>query len=55
MILDRKLIGVLDQGAGMLILFESNEENKAYEAALGLIHNMGKVVDALYHKAKNLT
>jgi 26S proteasome regulatory subunit N6 len=55
MILDKKLAGVLDQGAGMLILFESNEENKAYEAALGLIQNMGKVVDALYHKAKNLT
>lgn len=55
MILDKKLAGVLDQGAGLLILFESNEDNKAYEAALGLIQNMGKVVDSLYHKAKNLT
>lgn len=55
MILDKKLSGVLDQGQGLLVIFESNEEDKAYEAALGLVQNMGKVVDALYHKAKNLT
>jgi len=55
MILDKKLAGVLDQGAGLLVIFDSNEEDKAYEAALGLIQNMGKVVDALYHKAKRLT
>jgi len=55
MILDKKLSGVLDQGQGLLVIFESNEEDKAYEAALGLIQNMGKVVDALYSKAKNLT
>jgi len=55
MILDRKLAGVLDQGAGLLVIFESNAEDKAYEAALGLVTNMGKVVDALYHKAKNIT
>jgi len=55
MILDKKLAGVLDQGQGLLVIFESNEEDKAYEAALGLIQNMGKVVDALYHKAKNIT
>lgn len=55
MILDRKLAGVLDQGAGLLVIFDSITEDKAYEAALGLIQNMGKVVDALYHKAKRLT
>jgi len=55
MILDKKLSGVLDQGQGLLVIFGSSEEDKAYEAALGLIQNMGKVVDALYHKAKNLT
>ena len=55
MILDRKLAGVLDQGAGLLVIFESMEDSKAYDAALGLIQNMGKVVDALYHKAKRLT
>lgn len=55
MILDRKLAGVLDQGAGLLVIFDSVEEDRAFEAALGLIQNMGKVVDALYHKAKRLT
>jgi len=55
MILDKKLAGVLDQGAGMLIIFDSVAEDTAYEAALGLIQNMGKVVDALYHKAKQLS
>jgi len=55
MILDKKLAGVLDQGAGLLVIFEQMEESKAYEAALGLIQNMGKVVDALYAKAKHLT
>ena len=55
MILDQKLAGVLDQNAGLLIIFDSVQEDKAYEAALGLIQNMGKVVDALYHKAKRLT
>lgn len=55
MILDRQLNGVLDQGAGMLVIFDTVQEDKAYEAGLGLIQNMGKVVDALYHKAKRLT
>lgn len=55
MILDRQLNGVLDQGAGMLVIFDTVQEDKAYDAALGLIQNMGKVVDALYHKAKRLT
>ncbi|CAL8074213.1 unnamed protein product [Orchesella dallaii] len=55
MILDRQLNGVLDQGEGMLVIFDTIQEDKAYDAALGLIQNMGKVVDALYHKAKRLT
>lgn len=55
MILDKKLAGVLDQGAGLLVIFDQMEESKAYEAALGLIQNMGKVVDSLYAKAKHLT
>ncbi|ODN02561.1 26S proteasome non-ATPase regulatory subunit 11 [Orchesella cincta] len=55
MILDKQLNGVLDQGEGMLVIFDTIQEDKAYDAALGLIQNMGKVVDALYHKAKRLT
>lgn len=29
--------------------------DKTYEAALQTVHAMGKVVDSLYHKAKELT
>ncbi|XP_059171604.1 26S proteasome non-ATPase regulatory subunit 11-like isoform X2 [Physella acuta] len=55
MILDKKFHGILDQGAGVLIVFEEVHSDKTYANALETIHNMGKVVDALYHKAKKLT
>jgi 26S proteasome regulatory subunit N6 len=49
------LTGILDQGAGVLIVFEEPTADKTYESALETIHSMGKVVDALYSKAKKLT
>lgn len=55
MILDKKLNGILDQGAGVLIVFEETPLNKTYETALEVIHHMGKVVDTLYQKAKKLS
>lgn len=55
MILDKKFHGILDQGAGVLIVFEEAAVDKTYENALETIHSMGKVVDALYAKAKKLT
>jgi len=55
MILDKKFHGILDQGAGVLIVFEETVVDKTYENALETIHSMGKVVDALYNKAKKLT
>jgi len=55
MILDKKFHGILDQGAGVLIVFEETAVDKTYENALETIHSMGKVVDALYSKAKKLT
>ncbi|XP_043258767.1 26S proteasome non-ATPase regulatory subunit 11 [Colletes gigas] len=55
MILDKKLRGVLDQGEGVLIVFEDTPRDKTYELALDTIHSMGKVVDTLYQKAKKLT
>ncbi|GFS14013.1 26S proteasome non-ATPase regulatory subunit 11 [Elysia marginata] len=55
MILDKKFHGILDQGAGVLIVFEESATDKTYGNALETIHNMGKVVDALYQKAKKLT
>ncbi|XP_046408276.1 26S proteasome non-ATPase regulatory subunit 11 [Ischnura elegans] len=55
MILDRKFHGILDQGDGVLVVFEETPVDKTYEKALETIHNMGKVVDTLYQKAKKLS
>jgi len=48
MILDRVIVGVLDQGAGVLVVFEEQERDEGYEAALETIEKLGGVVDALY-------
>ncbi|XP_026478172.1 26S proteasome non-ATPase regulatory subunit 11-like [Ctenocephalides felis] len=55
MILDKKFHGILDQGEGVLIVFEESTVDKTYEMALETIQNMGKVVDTLYQKAKKLS
>ena len=47
--------GILDQGTGVLVVFDESEADKTYETALDTIQNMGKVVDALYSKAKKLS
>lgn len=49
------IVGILDQGEGVLIIFEEPPVDKTYEAALETIQNMSKVVDSLYNKAKKLT
>jgi 26S proteasome regulatory subunit N6 len=55
MILDKKFSGILDQGAGVLVVFDETPADKTYETSLETIQSMGKVVDALYVKAKKLT
>lgn len=55
MILDKKFSGILDQGEGVLIIFEDQPSDKTYSAALETIHSIGKVVDSLYQKAKRLS
>lgn len=54
MILDHVLDGVLDQGAGCLIVFEKVNVDKTYEMTLETIKSMGKVVESLYQKASHL-
>ena len=39
----------------MLIIFDDTPVDKTYENSLEIIQNMGKVVDALYNKAKKLS
>jgi len=55
MILDGVISGILDQGAGVLIVYEQTKVDKTYEGALESIKKMSLVVDSLYQKATKLT
>ncbi|KAH6621173.1 hypothetical protein B0J18DRAFT_431752 [Chaetomium sp. MPI-SDFR-AT-0129] len=48
MILDKVIIGVLDQGAGCLIIFDETQRDDSYDAALATIEKLSNVVDVLY-------
>lgn len=48
MILDRVIIGVLDQGAACLIIFDEQERDQGYDAAINTITKLSSVVDVLY-------
>jgi 26S proteasome regulatory subunit N6 len=48
MILDKVIIGVLDQGAGCLIIYDETERDEAYDSALATIDKLSNVVDVLY-------
>ncbi|KAL9583338.1 MAG: hypothetical protein Q9212_002770 [Teloschistes hypoglaucus] len=48
MILDKVIIGVLDQGAGCLIVYDEAERDEGYDAALATIEKLSNVVDVLY-------
>ncbi|KAH8677313.1 PCI domain-containing protein [Xylariales sp. PMI_506] len=48
MILDKVIIGVLDQGAGCLIIFDETQRDESYDAALNTIEKLSNVVDLLY-------
>ncbi|KAI9901810.1 hypothetical protein N3K66_003627 [Trichothecium roseum] len=48
MILDKVIIGVLDQGAGCLIVFDETQRDESYDSALKTIDKLSNVVDILY-------
>ncbi|KAI9692797.1 MAG: 26S proteasome regulatory subunit rpn6 [Bogoriella megaspora] len=48
MILDKVIVGVLDQGAGCLIVYDESERDQGYDAALDTIEKLSSVVDVLY-------
>jgi 26S proteasome regulatory subunit N6 len=54
MILDHVFDGVLDQGAGCLIVYDEVKSDKTYTAALETIKSMEKVVESLYQKAETV-
>lgn len=55
MILDGKFNGILDQGAGDLIIYERAPQDETYDSALATMKELGHVVDRLYEKAKRLS
>jgi len=55
MILDKKFSGILDQGAGVLIIFDEVEIDKTYESSIDILSHFSKVVDSLYQKAKKIS
>ena len=55
MILDHKFSGILDQGRGHLLVYESTPEDANYTHGMEVIANMGLVTDALSSRAKGLT
>ncbi|KAG6976875.1 hypothetical protein JG688_00000938 [Phytophthora aleatoria] len=54
MILDHKFHGILDQGKGQLIVYDSPVEDKTYTSGLGVIENVGNIVDNLFRRADKL-
>lgn len=54
MILDKQFHGILDQGAGCLIVFDNTPQDDLYLASADTIKSMNKVVDSLYSIAKGL-
>jgi len=54
MILDSKLNGTLDQGVGVLIVFDPEQVSATYDSALKTIKNTSEVLDTLYGQAKQL-
>jgi len=54
MILDKRFNGILDAGAGCLIVYPSDASDKAYDESLETLNNMGRVVDALGLRASGL-
>ncbi|KAG9245786.1 hypothetical protein BJ878DRAFT_500014 [Calycina marina] len=54
MILDKVIIGVLDQGAGCLIIYDETKRDEGYDAALATIEKLSSVVDVLYTNQASL-
>eukprot|EP00056_Hartaetosiga_gracilis_P011936 m.185716 g.185716 ORF g.185716 m.185716 type:complete len:415 (+) comp13605_c6_seq1:111-1355(+) len=54
MILDRKLLGILDQGSNCLEIFSEEQQDSMYDQTLQMLTQTNVVVDALYKKAEKI-
>jgi len=48
MVLDRKFFGILDQGRGHLLIYDSAPDDTSFSRGIEVIANMGAVVEALF-------
>ena len=53
MILDKKINGILDQGKGSLIIYDSDESNPYLDKSIETFKNLEKVVEALDKKVRS--
>lgn len=54
MVLDKKLHGILEQGKGHLVIYDSADADANYSRALEIIHNMGDAVEGLAQRTKRI-
>ncbi|KAL6780720.1 RPN6 [Auxenochlorella protothecoides x Auxenochlorella symbiontica] len=54
MILDKQLAGTLDQGAGLLEVWEEGTEDEVFPPALAAFENIGRAVDLLHARSLKL-
>lgn len=54
MILDKKFAGILDQGAGCLLVFDDPPVDAIYNTTADTINNMSRVVDSLFVKSQKI-
>ncbi|GAA5884129.1 hypothetical protein JCM16303_005929 [Sporobolomyces ruberrimus] len=52
MILDKVFHGILDQGAGCLIVFDEPEVDKAYDTSLETIGHVSQIVEQLFQRTR---
>lgn len=55
MILDHKFSGILDEGRGHLIIYDSSSEDLSFAKGVKIIGNLNAVVDVLFQRAKGLS
>jgi len=55
MILDNKFSGILDEGRGHLIIYDSSSEDFSFAKGVEIIGNLNEVVDVLFQRAKGLS
>lgn len=54
MILDKKLSGTLDQGSGILILFDEPSVPSVYSDGIEVFNNLAQIVELLHRKAQKV-